>query len=145
MNLLWHVLKDCCKLTGRIRPRTVMKFERNNGKRKKIMQMNCTRPYSRNILLPRIGILPGAKFTFRPSLAFSFSYICCVTARQSSSARQPNVVTFSRRRHLYSAGWPSLWASAHILVRFVVDLLYNKQYRNLQQIRNKSSTRNRTS
>ena len=95
-------------------------------------------------LLPRNGILPGAKFTFRPSLAFSFSYICSVTARQSSIARQPNVVTFSRGRHLYSAGWPSRWASAHILVRFVVDLLYNKQYNkpatNPQQIiHNKSN------
>jgi len=34
------------------------------------------------------GILPGAKFTLRPSLAFS--YIGSVTARHSSSGRQPN-------------------------------------------------------
>jgi len=33
-------------------------------------------------------ILPGAKFTLRPSLAFS--YIGSVTARHSSSGRQPN-------------------------------------------------------
>ena len=33
------------------------------------------------------GILPGAKFTFRPSLAFS--YIGSVTALHSSSGRQP--------------------------------------------------------
>jgi len=36
-------------------------------------------------LLPRIGILPGAKFTLRPTLAFS--YIGSVTARHSSSER----------------------------------------------------------
>jgi len=36
----------------------------------------------RGLLLPN-GIMPGAKFTFRPSLAFS--YIGSVTARRSSS------------------------------------------------------------
>jgi len=70
-------------------------------------------------------ILPGAKFTLRPSLAFS--YIGSVTALHSSSGRQPNFVAwytvqgmelrnFRRGRHLYSAGRPSRWASAHILV-----------------------------
>jgi len=42
-------------------------------------------------LLPPDGVLPGAKFTLRPSLAFSF--IGSVTARHSSwssSGRQPN-------------------------------------------------------
>ena len=39
-------------------------------------------------LLPPNGILPGAKFILRPSLAFS--YIGSVTARHSSSGRQPN-------------------------------------------------------
>jgi len=39
-------------------------------------------------LLPSNGILPGATFTLRPSLAFS--YIGSVTARQSSSVLQPN-------------------------------------------------------
>jgi len=38
--------------------------------------------------LPPDGILPGAKFTLPPSLAFS--YIGSVTARHSSSGRQPN-------------------------------------------------------
>ena len=37
---------------------------------------------------PCNGILLGAKFTLRPSLAFS--YIGSVTARHSSSGRQPN-------------------------------------------------------
>ena len=39
-------------------------------------------------LLPFNGILPGAKFTLRPSLAFC--YIGSFTARHSSSGRLPN-------------------------------------------------------
>ena len=39
-------------------------------------------------LLPPDGILPRVKFTLRPSL--TFSYIGSVTARYSSSGRQPN-------------------------------------------------------
>ena len=39
-------------------------------------------------LLPPDGILPDAKVTLRPSLAFS--YIGSVIARHSSSGRQPN-------------------------------------------------------
>ena len=39
-------------------------------------------------LLPPDGISPHVKFTLRPSLAFS--YIGSVTARHSSSGRQPN-------------------------------------------------------
>jgi len=39
-------------------------------------------------LLPPNGIVPGAKFTLRPS--HSLSYIGSVTARHSSSGRQPN-------------------------------------------------------
>jgi len=73
-------------------------------------------------LLPN-GILPGVKFTLRPSLAFS--YIGSVTVRQSSSRRHdhPNFAAWDkegnfapRLRHLYSAGRPLHWASAHILV-----------------------------
>jgi len=69
-------------------------------------------------LLPPNRILPRAKFTLRPSLAF---YIGSVTARHSSSGRQPvcgvvqgmELRNFRRARHLYSAGRPSRWASAH--------------------------------
>ena len=63
------------------------------------------------------GILPGATFTLRPSLAFS--YIGSVTAQHYSSGRRPNCFVvqgmelrnFRRERHLYSAGRPSRWAS----------------------------------
>jgi len=37
-----------------------------------------------------------------------------VTARQSSSERQPNYAALNRGRHLCSAGRPSRWALAHI-------------------------------
>jgi len=39
-----------------------------------------------------------------------------VTARRSSSRRQPNFAPLNRGRHLYSTGRPSRWALAHILV-----------------------------
>ena len=67
------------------------------------------------LLLPN-GILPSAKCTLRPSLPFS--YIGSVIALHSSNGRQPNFAALSRGRHLYSAGRPSRWASAHILVLF---------------------------
>jgi len=44
--------------------------------------------YSFSGALVHDGNFPGAKFTLRPRLAFS--YIVSVTAQQSSSGRQPN-------------------------------------------------------
>ena len=44
-----------------------------------------------------------------------------VTARHSSSGRQPNFAALNTGRHLYSAGRPSRWALAHILVCFSLD------------------------
>ena len=69
-------------------------------------------------LLPRHGILPGAKFSLRPP-SLALSYIGSVTARHSTSAREPNFAALSTRSHLYSAGRPSRWALAHILVVYV--------------------------
>ena len=76
-------------------------------------------------LLSPSGILLGAKFTLRPSLAFS--YIGRVSARHSSSGHQANFAAWDKEgnwgtfaphlRHLYCAGRPSRWASAQILVR----------------------------
>ena len=45
-------------------------------------------------------------------------HIGSVTARQSSSGREPNFAALSTGCHLYSAGRPSRWAFAHILVVF---------------------------
>jgi len=44
------------------------------------------------------------------------SHLSSVTARHCSSGRQPNFATLNRGRHLHSAGRPSRWALAHILV-----------------------------
>jgi len=40
-----------------------------------------------------------------------------VTARHSSSERQPNFAALNRGRHLYSTGRSSRWVLAHILVK----------------------------
>jgi len=47
-------------------------------------------------LLPRNGILTGAILTLRPNLAFSYRPIGNVTARHSSSGRQPNFAAWYR-------------------------------------------------
>ena len=75
-------------------------------------------------LLARNGILPGAKFTLRPSLALF--YIGSVTALHSSSGRQPNFAALSRGRHLYTAERPSRWALTHILVHLDTDQIMYK-------------------
>ena len=72
--------------------------------------------YFRGFLI-RSGILLGAMFTLSPKLALS--YFDSVTAQHSSSGRQQNFAALSRGCHLYSAGRPSRWALAHILVAFV--------------------------
>ena len=48
--------------------------------------------------------------------SFSLSCLGFVTAQYSSSGRQPDFAVLSRGCHLYSAGRPSRWALAHILV-----------------------------
>jgi len=42
-----------------------------------------------------------------------------ITAWHSSSGHQPNFAALNRGRHLYSAGRPSRWALAHILVWYI--------------------------
>jgi len=75
-------------------------------------------------LLSGYGILPGAIFTLHPSLALP--YIGSVTARHSSSGHQPNFAALNRGLHLYSAGRPSRWALAHILVlRYFTEFVYD--------------------
>jgi len=64
-------------------------------------------------LLPPDEILLGAKFTLRPSLAFS--YIGIVTARHSSSNRQPNSVAWYRECNYgtFSEGTTYIWPGGH--------------------------------
>jgi len=75
-------------------------------------------------------------YTFSAALAPSLNFARCRihfaskfcvllywqrTARHSSSGRQPNFAALRSGRHLYSAGRPSRWASAHILVSSSYD------------------------
>jgi len=53
-----------------------------------------------------------------PTYCQRVSRLGSVTARHSSSRRQPNLAALNRGRHLYSAGRPSRWALFHILVLF---------------------------
>jgi len=55
-----------------------------------------------------------------PSKFQRVSCLGSVTARHCRSGRQPNFAALNRGRHLYSAGRPSRWALAHILVKNVV-------------------------
>jgi len=85
-------------------------------------------------LLPPDGILPRAKNSrcvTVPRLAFSYNG--SVTARHWNSRRQPKFAgvlqrielrNFRRGRQLYSAGWPSRLASAHILVSIILQQPY---------------------
>ena len=86
-------------------------------------------------LLPPAGIWRRAKFTLRPSLVFSC--IGSVTARQSSSGRQPNFAawykewiyeTFANGTTYIRLGLPSRWASAHILVYTETNLVNLNAY-----------------
>ena len=45
-----------------------------------------------------------------------------VTARHSSSGRQPNFAALNRGRHLYLAGRPSRWALAYIIVLYYIEI-----------------------
>ena len=72
-------------------------------------------------LLPPDGILPAAKFTLRPSLAFSYCQRYCTTLEQRPSAKlwqgTRNGITELSQKAPRIFGWrPSRWASAHILV-----------------------------
>ena len=59
------------------------------------------------------GILPGAKFTLRPSLAFS--YIGSVTARHSSNGRQPKFVSWYKEWNyrIFTAGATCIRLGGH--------------------------------
>ena len=57
------------------------------------------------------------------------------TAQHSSSGRQPNFAALNRGRHLYSAGRPSRWALAHILVCNVLALEGWRKRNNAPSIR----------
>ena len=55
-----------------------------------------------------------------PSEFQRVSRLGSVTARHSSSGRQPNFASLNRGRHLYSAGRPSRCALAHIFMYVLI-------------------------
>jgi len=59
-----------------------------------------------------------------PSKFRRVSRLGSVTARHSSSGRQPNFAALNRGRHLYSARRPSRWALAHISSWHSFDTAY---------------------
>jgi len=76
------------------------------------------------LLLPK-EILPGAKFTLSCILLYWQHY--CTALEQWASNKLCSMVqgiellNFRRGRHLYSAGRPSRWALAHILVHLCIQ------------------------
>jgi len=58
-----------------------------------------------------------------PIINQQVSCLGSITARQSSSGRQPNFAALNRGRHLCSAGRPTRWALACILVTYIFAVL----------------------
>jgi len=58
-------------------------------------------------------ILPGAKFTLRPSLVFS--YFGSVTARHGNNGRQPNFVAWYKEWNYgtFTEGATYIWQGGH--------------------------------
>jgi len=91
---------------------------RINNRKKNLLNSNIspTCPYNMVNFDPLT-----AEICWRVLGTCKFQRVSCpssVTAQHSSSGRQPNFAAFNRGRHLYSAGRPSRWALAHILVTF---------------------------
>jgi len=59
-----------------------------------------------------------------PCIYQRVSRLGSVTARQSSSERQPNFPALNRGRYLCSAGRQSRWALAHILVNICLYVVF---------------------
>jgi len=71
------------------------------------------RPSSHLDLLASLG---------HPSKFQRISCLGSITARHSSSGRQPKFAALNRGRHLHSEGRPSRWALAHILALVLICL-----------------------
>jgi len=87
---------------------------------KNLLNSNVSPTRSDNIvnfgeLRPTTGWDPLASLGY-PGKFQRVSRLGSVTERHSASGRQPNFAALNRGRHLYSAGRPSRWALAHILV-----------------------------
>jgi len=75
-------------------------------------------------LLPPGGILPRAKFTLRLSLAFS--HIGSVTARHSTSGRQPNFAAWYKEWNYgnFAEGATYIWLGGHHVGHLRTFLFY---------------------
>ena len=82
---------------------------------KNLLNPNTSSTWSHN--MANFGPLTAeiALPVWAPLQISTVSRLGSVTARHSSSARQPNFAALNRGRHLYSAGRPSRLALAHIL------------------------------
>jgi len=82
---------------------------------KNLLNIDTSSTYPRNIV--NVGLLT-AEICWRvwgtPCKFQRLSRLGSVTARHSSSGRQPNFAALNRGRHLYLAGRTSRWALAHI-------------------------------
>jgi len=81
----------------------------DNQKKKLVTSSTCPRPTNGGDLLASVG---------HPCKFQRLSRLGSVTARHSSSGRQPNFAASNRGRHLYLAERPSRLALAHILVTY---------------------------
>ena len=63
-----------------------------------------------------------------------------VTGQHSISGCQPNFASLNRGRYLYSAGWPSRWALAHILVSLAVNWNWNWKHESINLYKNPKFT-----
>jgi len=98
------------------------------------------------MVVPYSELRPTSGWDLLASLRHPCKFQCVsrlgsVTARQSSNVHQPNFAALNIGRHLYSAGRPSRWAFAHILVVIVIDdsLLLNSEFENAKCIRGKNN------
>jgi len=93
---------------------------RINNRKKHLLRRNIcpTCPYN----MGNFGLLTAEIVSLvwgTPPSFNGFLRLGRVTARNSSGGRQPNFAALNRRHHLHSAGRPSRWTLAHILVCIV--------------------------
>ena len=79
---------------------------------------SCTCPHN----MVNVGLLTAEICLGLPCKFQWLSRLDSITARHSSTGRQPNFAALNRGCHVYLAGRPSRWALAHILVTVFISL-----------------------
>ena len=84
----------------------------------KMLSSNISSTYPHNMVNfgPLAADIVSLVWGGHPNLFQRVSRLGSVIARHSSSGRQPDFAALNRGRHLYSAGRPSRWALAHVLI-----------------------------